>query len=422
MDKKTKGSWLIYQASKIQKMTNANSFENSSFAGKAGLLLSALTADNEQLHSIDKVNALAKSQNIHTKLELPILISSLEKQGLIDLGKSEINVLGVTSSSCLTHTYNIFESTDPTEIEKLSIEVCEEASQQPQILSEVKERYNDNYKLSRDESNLLFEEMMSYGFVDHEKVDDTKELLFNGNLFRREEIAKTEKIVSSLSQAEMSKFHEFSGFLDSNACVTLEDSIKILGQNLFNKLASVGIYDISTVSNSSEKVQYVTKPSAFAKYSDNSMVDDAFDLAKMFVSSLTYGMTRSANHRGRIQSVKILLSTMLNGQPIGPVNAIGEDYKVLEMNGVVSVYIGSKSGRNGYMMKLLKREIGELALEIFNSFDASQHSLENLPSAAINRYSGPEINRINCRKIEKEMNPKSSHDILMAIRTGGFIV
>ena len=152
------------------------------------------------------------------------------------------------------------------------------------------------------------------------------------------------------------------------------------------------------------------------------MVDDAFDLAKMFVSSLTYGMTRSANHRGRIQSVKILLSTMLNGQPIGPVNAIGEDYKVLEMNGVVSVYIGSKSGRNGYMMKLLKREIGELALEIFNSFDASQHSLENLPSAAINRYSGPEINRINCRKIEKEMNPKSSHDILMAIRTGGFIV
>ena len=71
------------------------------------------------------------------------------------------------------------------------------------------------------------------------------------------------------------------------------------------------------------------------------------------------------------------------------------------------------------MMKLLKREIGELALEIFNSFDASQHSLENLPSAAINRYSGPEVNRMNYRKIEREVNPKSSHDLLMAIRTGG---
>lgn len=419
MDKKTKGSWLVYQASKIQKMTNASSFENSSFAGKAGLLLSALTADSEQLHSMDKVNALAKSQNIHTKLELPTLIQSLEKQGLIDLGKSEINVLGVTSSSCLTHTYNIFESTEPTEIERLSIEICEEASQQPQILSEVKERYGDTYHLHKKDSDLLFEEIMSYGFVDYEKIDDTKELLFNGNLFRREEIAKTEKVVSSLSQIEMSKFHEFSIFLDSNACVTIDEAVKILGEKLFNKLASVGIYDISTVSNSSEKVQYVTKPSAFAKYSDNSMVDDAFDLAKMFVSSLTYGMTRSASHRGKIQSVKILLATMLNGQSIGPVSAIGEDYKVLEMNGVVSVYIGSKSGRKGYMMKLLKREIGELALEIFNSFDASQHSLENLPSAAINRYSGPEVNRMNYRKIEREVNPKSSHDLLMAIRTGG---
>ena len=384
MDEKTKGSWLIYQASKIQKMANASSFENSLLAGKAGLLLSALTADSEQIHTKEKVNALAKAQNINTKLELPVLIESLKNQGLIDESIKEVNVLGVTSSSCLKHTYNIFESIDPTIIERLSIDVCEEASEKPQVLKNVNER----------------------------------ELLFNGNLFRREEVRKTEKVISSLSQAEINKFQEFSGFLDSNACATVIEAEKILGKDLFRKLASVGIYDISTVSNSKESVKYITKPSAFAKYSDNSMVDDAFDLAKMFVSSLTYGMTRSTYSRGQIQSIKILLSTMLRGESVGPVSAIGEDYKVLETKGVVSVYHGIKNGRKGYMMKLKKREVGELALEIFDKFDASQHSLENLPSAAINKYFGPEVNRENYRKTEKEINPKSSQEILMAIRTG----
>lgn len=44
------------------------------------------------------------------------------------------------------------------------------------------------------------------------------------------------------------------------------------------------------------EVGFLTKPSSFSKYS-SSDVDDAFDLAKAFVSSLTYGMTKSSHSK-----------------------------------------------------------------------------------------------------------------------------
>jgi hypothetical protein len=208
-----------------------------------------------------------------------------------------------------------------------------------------------------------------------------------------------------------------TAILSRSACITVADAERILGKLLFTKLSSVGIYDINIVSNTQEEVAYVTRPSAFSKYGD-SLAEDAFDLAKMFVSSLTYGMTRSQYSRGQIRMIEALMNTLISGAPIGPVSAIGEDYKILEMKNVVQVYDGSKGGRSGKMMRLLKREVGVLALEVIRSADISEHSLSALPGAAITRFSGPEVNRENRRRRQLAANPKASHDILMALRTG----
>lgn len=47
MDKKTKGSWLVHQTGKLQNVNNQSSFENTYFAGKAGILLSAISANSQ---------------------------------------------------------------------------------------------------------------------------------------------------------------------------------------------------------------------------------------------------------------------------------------------------------------------------------------------------------------------------------------
>jgi len=418
MDKKTKGSWLVHQTGKLQNVNNQANYESIYFAGKAGILLSALSTDETAILSMERVKVLAKASNITTGLELPSLLDTLKKQDLIDLGDDAIEVLGVTTSATLQHATDIFESRDPSSTERAAIDLSEACSLKPVMRNEVREELGDKYGLSNTETAQLLTESEEIGFVDVEDIDDTKSLLFNGNLFRREDAGKVHKVLSTLNADENSKVIELNDIISSNACVTTDHASNVLGAPLFDKLSSIGLYDVSVVSNNQEAVGYMTKPSAFSKFSD-SLVDDAFDLAKAFVSSLMYGMTRSSYNRGQITMIEALLRTLIRGEPIGPVNAIGNDYKVLELKGVVKVYHGQKKGRSGYMMKLLKKEVGVLAYDVITKGDASEQSLTSLPSAAVTRYSGPEENRERKRRKQLKTNPKSTNDMLLALRTGG---
>lgn len=415
MNNSVKGAWLIYQVAKLDKVTETSAFDNTVIAGKCGVLLSAITQDNQAEVDNNRLDALAKGAGIK-KIEVPEILRKLKEQGLIDIGKSGVDILGVTAKSCLQHTASIFDKLNPTNLEDAAIELCEESSMQPQKLNEISESLSDKYRIAHDDTKMLLDLSLECGFVEREIIDGKKDLLFNGNIFRRDNIRKIDAVLTSLTEGEALKLKEMNQYLEKNACVPIQEAKKILGELLFNKLSSVGIFDISIVSNSKEEVAYITKPAAFSKYS---MVDDAFDLAKMFVSSLTYGMTRSSYQRGQIRMIEALMTNLINGMSVGPVNAIGEDYKVLELKNVIQVYKGSKNGRSGYMMKLLKREVGVLALEVIKNADVSSHSLTELPSAAINKFRGPEVNRANLRKKEVGMHPKATNDIIMSLRTGG---
>lgn len=221
-----------------------------------------------------------------------------------------------------------------------------------------------------------------------------------------------------MSTAEQAKLKELTETLRKRACVSTDYAKQFLGEALFQKVTAIGLFDISVVSNSTENVGFLTLPSAFSKYS-NSMVDDAFDLAKAFVSSVTYGMTKSYYERGQIQMVDALLGALVRGESVGPVRAIAEDYKVLELKGVVEVKQGTKKGRTGPMLRLLKTEVGELALQAIRQGDVSEHSLNALPTAAVTTFNGPEHNREKVRRTQTKMSPKATNDMLSILRTGG---
>ncbi len=418
MDKKTKGSWLVHQTAKLQNVTNQGSYENSYFAGKAGILLSAISADRQATLDNAKLEALAKASNINTRLELPSLLKALKDRDLIEIGANGIDVLGVTTAATLQHTADIFEDLSPSAIERAAIDLSERCSTRPQERNEIREQLSDEYSLSQPDASQLLADSESIGFADVEKIDSTKTLYFNGNLFRRDETKKIHAVLTSLAAEEQARFGEFNEILARRACVFTDEAERLLGEDLFKKLTAIGIYDINVVSNSQESVGFVTRPSAFAKFS-NSMVEDAFDLAKAFVSSLTYGMTRSTYARGQIRMVEALLNTLIRGEPVGPVSAIANDYKVLELKHVVKVYTGEKSGRQGYLLKLLKREVGILALEAIQKGDISEQSLTVLPTAAVTRFQGPEENREKKRRTQVKSSPKATNDMLQVLRTGG---
>lgn len=418
MDKKVQGSWLIHHTNKLQNVTNQGEYQNTFVAGKAGILLSAISETNQSNLSTDKLNVLANASNINTAFELPKLLDVLKDQELIDVTPSGVGVLGVTTSSALQHTTNIFESLEPKIIEVSAIELAEIASTKPVSSSDISEKISDEFQLPKKEVDQLFYDSENIGFVDAESISKDEKILFNGNLFRRDSAIKTKAVLDSLKPVEQASLSELTQILKQNACVPYSEALRILGEPLFKKVNSIGYFDINVVSNNHEEVGYLTLPSAFSKFS-NSMVDDAFDLAKAFVASLTYGMTKSTYARGQISMIDRLLGALIDGREVGPVSAIGQDYKVLELKGVVSIRHGTKGGRSGPLMRLLKREVGELALQAIRQGDVSEQSIQSLPGAAITKFRGPEANREIIRREQIQRSPFETNDMISALRTGG---
>lgn len=414
MERNTKGAWVIHHASKLSRVSGVSEFEKIDFAGKAGKLLSGLAGSKEETISLKTVDAMAKTIGISTVSELPSLLETLENFALVDCSKSSIHTLGLSTSGVLEHTADIFDSKGPSKIECATLEMAEKVSIEPTDGELLKEYLSDSYELKKDDVNDTLRLSEDCHFVDNEGSEDGSKLYFNGNLFRVENKKKIDSVLGSISSAEAARIGEVNEKLKSCGCLLKSDVIKSLGESTFAKLAAIGVYDISEVSNNIERVEFVTSPSAFNKFG-NSFVEDLFDYAKALVASLTYGIQKRSTGSGRITMVKALLNKLINGSPVGPATAIGADYKVLEHHRVVKVI---PSGNGMYSMILLKREVGEIAMKIIEDGDASELSA-TLPTVSLTSYIGPEVSRGDIRRKQVEKSKRETGEILTAMRTGG---
>jgi len=421
MTKEQTGAWVIHHAQKLNSIKEIPDYDAIKIAGKAGILLSAISASTEHTITSDKLKKLANASGI-TTLEIDPLLDILEKSALIECSKnnSEINVLGVTSHSILSHTTEIFKNRNPSTSEEAVLALAEESSIQPQKEHNISKYLSDTFKISDKDIAGLLIDSRNIGFVDSESIG-SENLFFNGHLFRRDTISKTNAVLDSLNPSEAKKLNELNEILENEGCVIVERAESILGISLYSKLISIGLFDASFISNECGRIGFLTKPSAFQKYG-NPIVEDAFDLAKIFISALTYGMTKSSHSRGRITHLPALLNKLISGKNIGPVDAISKDYQLLEQKGVVHVFIGKNpdNGRQGYMMKLLKQEVGEIALSVLTKGSASEDFV--LPSVMSNKpashFEAPEQVRCFERKRTIDISPKATQELLRSLRTG----
>lgn len=414
VEPRTTGSWLMHHSSKLQQVSGANGFDNVLAAGKAAGLLSALSATHQSILDTQRVETLARASNIN-KLELPGVLSLLSDRHLIQCKPTGIEMLGVTSATILQRGAEIFATLNPTPEEYASITLAEMASDRPLRTTDGAEFISDTYKLTNERTNDLFAQAEAIGFVDHETHKDGQKVYFNGNLFRHGETAKVQAVLASLSSAEQLLVAEVDDQLKKLGCLAVSDVETILTKQLFDKLNSISMYDVSVVSNNYENIAYVTRPAAFSKYGSG-LIDDGLDLAKAFVSSLTYGITRSEPGRGRIRKLDLLLDKLIAGQWTNASTAIGQDYVALELKGVVQLRRGPTYGHE---MKLLKTDVGEMAKRVLRSGDTSEMPLLNIPSASVTGYQAPETNRAIRRKGQAPESKKAVRDMVEILRTGG---
>lgn len=415
MKKVTRGAWLIHHGGKLSNTTNQD-FDNISFAAKCGTLLSAISAEGQVQLKPTKLEALAKANRISAKSEVPTILEELTRQRLISVGQTgAVEVLGLTGHTVLEHTATIFDESRPEKHESAVIELSEMASEIPLKETTAQELLSDQLQITRQVSADTIAIATQIGLIDSESISPRDKILFNGNLFRHDDAQKIDAVLSSLKPVERNLLIELNARLQSSGCISLEVATEIAGDALFRKLHSIGMFDVNVIGNEAGKSAFVTRPSAFSKFT-NSFADDALDLAKAFVASLTYGMTIRAASQGRIQMISALVNKLIAGAEVGPATAIGNDYRALELRGVIRV----RPAHGGmFTMKLLKPEVGRMALAVILSGDLSSEVIQHLPGAKVTEYSGPELSREIQRRDSTPAIKDSARKLLDEIRMGG---
>jgi hypothetical protein len=416
MDDRTTGAWLVHHAQKIQVTTNQD-FDSVAFAGKAAILLSAISSSQQDSLSHDKLKSLAKANNIAQRTELPAILQELERQKLVNRGAAGVEVLGLSSSAVVEHAAKIFQESDPAPHELAAVEVADMVSAQPKREADFFTELQDKFELSSAAMRDFLATASQVGFFDSEQLSQDERIYFNGNLFRKDGVKKIRAALDGLSAEERGSLSALQEQLQQHGCVPVEMAVKTTGDVLFQKLQSIGLLDVSSVGNDAGQHHFVTSPAAFSKFS-NSIADDALDLAKALVASLTYGMTKSGQSRGRIIALTALMNRLIQGRFVGPATAIGQDYRVLEFKRVIEV----RQESNGlFSMRLLKPDVGRLALAVLEEGGVVPGAMPALAGASVSAFTGPERNRVETR--HKNVTPRLKSGIaslLDDLRTGVF--
>ncbi|MCG7392654.1 hypothetical protein MHY87_07025 [Microvirga sp. ACRRW] len=414
MDKKTKGAWVVHHGRKVAAdLRGAAEYSAIDLASKAATLLARLAESDEAVLSHDQVVVAARIGGLNPKSELEPCLAQLESRRVIDRADGGVAVLGITGQTALNHAADLFDDNEPQSYERAAIDLAELVSTSPVPSHMAQELIGDNHKLTNADAADFLQRAAEIGFVDSEG-DGKDRLLFNGNLFRRETAEKTKRVLDSLNTDEEQKVREFDEILRSKGCVTATFAEEVLGEKLLSKLKAAALYDMNIVSNEGGDHVLITSPGAFHKFT-NPLVDDAFDHAKALVAALSYGMSLSQPERGRIWGVSLLIKKLLRGAEVGPAPAIGHDYRALEFERVVKI---SRVG-GSFTMKLLKREVGEIALQVLQGGNGAAAALEALPSAGMRSYTPPEAARETFRKTQSPISKAQTRSLLSAVRGGG---
>ena len=414
--KEVAGAWIIHHGRKLVLDVNGPAeFPAIDEAAKTATLLTKLGQTDQINIPKAKVRAIAVASGLNPHYELKGLLEVLEKKRLIEQSTDEISVLGITSIGSLIHAVDIYEDAEPTPYERASLDLAEIASIAPVRRMEISEQIGDLYCLTQSDVSDFLDRAETIGFVDKEGKNEDR-LLFNGNLFRRGSAAKTQRVLASLQPREEKLIREIDQELSTIGCLPIARVEEVLSKTLLEKLVAVGVYDLNQVTNEQGTHVYVTSPSAFHKFV-NPMVDDCFDMAKSLVAALTYGQTSRSSSQGKIIMLTALLEKLISGREVGPATAIGKDYRVLEVNRVVQLRPSSTyPGR--FFMKLLKKEVGQIALQVLTQGSAHAQTLIDLPSAPMEGYVGPEQSRMSVRRQQTPVSKRITRNVLEAVRAG----
>ncbi|HEY0365865.1 MAG TPA: hypothetical protein VGC73_05280 [Pyrinomonadaceae bacterium] len=428
MDELTKGTWVVNSVKHLVGLkTNTPElayFEATELSGKAGMLLSRLVADEQEVVPAPKLRVLARESGI-THGEIHACLDNLRRLEKIDFtldenGKpKDVEVYCFSASDALTSTSKLFDSLGPSAHEEANLVSLNDTFRLPRFESELIEVVTEE-GFSEEIANQTLRLQDSLGLV-KSSTESQKKLYYNEYAFAGDPL-KIANAVKGLDGQDRVLVQDVLDLVGDSPGYSIEALKTKFPAHILKLLEGVGLIDALTVHSPIGDATFATLPQMRGITIDLPVLSiDVFHRAKVLLSCLRFGEIKSSAGRGRIDSTEKLINIvnkLVRGEWVGPCTAIGQDYQLLEKDGVIVTRPGFPGT---YSMKLRQKEVGLLIKQILEfkravpEMDSElQRLLEKQPSG----YTIPEDRRTQILARPTKGVAELREKLLHSLRTG----
>ena len=284
--------------------------------------------------------------------ELPTVLNYLKQKEKVDFhldsqGRvTEAEVYCFSAEDALRTTCSIYEGLEKTEEEEGSIITLDATFHLPLYKNELVEVITKaGFGEGTATHTLELQSNLELIGVAGEGSDH----VYHNEYAFAENPEKVAKALRALNPAELTEVQEVLRVLEQNPGYPLDKLTRRFSSDMLKMMEGVGLYDTLTVHSPAGDAAFVTIPQLQGISISRPMLSaDVFHKAKLLLSCLRYGENKSSPYRGQIESFRMMMNIVrkLNrGEQVGPCTAIGEDYRLLELQGVIRTTHGTGSTR-----------------------------------------------------------------------------
>jgi hypothetical protein len=423
-----KGTWIlnsIKHLSQIQtNVPELSYFEATEQSGKAGTLLGRLLADAQETVPGAKVKVFARQSGI-TSIELMPCLQLLKEEGKVDFtvdpsgAAKAVEVYSFSLKDAIETTAKLYDRLDPSDHEQASLVSLGHTFHLPSYRSELIEKVTEaGYRESVAASTVDMQDTLQLVRTSRESPEP---LFYNEYAFASGP-QKIARALKSLSDAERDTVQEIQEALEATPGYPLDSLNRKYPASILQLMEGVGLVDAVAVNSEFGEATFLTVPQLRGPSIGPSLLSaDVFHKAKVLLSCLRFGELKSVYSRGKIdtnEKMMNIVNKLTRGEWTGPCTAIGQDYQLLEKDGVIETRPGPKGM---YYMKLRQREVGLLVKQMLQmkrvmpEIDVElQQLLKNQPTA----YTIPEHRRTRIQAAQVRGVRSIREKILQSLRTG----
>ncbi|MGE3829483.1 MAG: hypothetical protein AB7F76_00685 [Parvibaculaceae bacterium] len=276
--------------------------------------------------------------------------------------KTEYRVTAYTRQRVLTTADQIFRMAIPQGDDAILPELLEFCLDRPRFLPEIKAALVP--PATEKAVDDLLSLMVQVRVLGHRRTGQG-DLYFNSYVFSD----KADNIARAMNAFKDGQKQQLDDLIEAvKARPGLDRSAAKVSPEIVSMAVGLGLVETNLVASADGKpAEFLTLPLLSAPSTGSQtehLEDDTFHHAKLLLSSLRYGEHMSPASRGRIKDPTWIVNALLQRDSVGPCTAIGQDYVLLEQEGVIRATRAEDRFGNQYRMSIRRREPAQMVLNV----------------------------------------------------------